>query len=177
MKLGQFSCEDIEAIRGYNDELNHKVKQLETTLDETKEKLQKAEEELNRTRAKPEQIPSSDSNQMDNGNNNNNNSKYDALNEKVGTLEEQLNKMSEKLQGAEKKLNETSEKLQRSENLLKEERQNQGNGGGGDYGRGRYGQNTGGQGSWWNYINNGISFITSGFVVIQLLKFVKMMYF
>lgn len=55
MTLPPFTCEDIEAVRGYNDELNHKIQEqksraekTEKRLNETEAKLKEKEEELRR---------------------------------------------------------------------------------------------------------------------------------
>ena len=198
MALPPYSCEDIEAIRGYNDELNHQIKQLQDTLDDTKEKLRKAEEELNKTRA---QLRNEDRTELDDGRqefrpqqphreqatnfneinkwNSNSNRKYDDLKNKMNDLKTKQDDTATKLQetaefeALKDKVKDLEKKLNDTVAELQQTAESikQAK----QQQQDQNGNNYSGQHSgWgaWSYINEGLKFV-AGFIIFGALRFFR----
>ena len=188
MALPPYSCEDIEAIRGYNDELNHQIKQLEDTLHDTKEKLREAEKELNKTRAQlrnEERTELGDERNQSRQqprqreqarnfneiNNSNGDGSNDDLKNKMNHLEKKLDDTAAKLQQNEeledlrnrvtdlqKKLNNTAAELQQTTESINQAKHQQD-----ENGNNYSGQHSGW--SAWSYLYDGLKFV-AGLIVI-----------
>ena len=196
MALPPYSCEDIEAIRGYNDELNHQIKQLQDTLDDTKEKLRKAEEELNKTRAQlrnedttepddggqefreqqPRREQATNSNEINNWNSNSNR-KYDDPKNKINDLETKQDDTATKLQetvefeALKDKVKDLEKKLNDTAAEVQqiEESIDQAKHQQQDQNSNNYSEQHGdGWGGPWNYISQAIKYVTS-FVFVSLV--------
>ena len=189
MALPPYSCEDIEAIRGYNDELNHKIKELEGTLDDTKERLRKAEKELNKTksqlrneeRTEPhdgrqefrQQLPLRE--QAKNFNGINTKNKMNNLDTK---LDDELQHNTEymalknKVNDLEKKLNDTAAEVQQIEESIDQAKHQEQDQNSNNYS----GQHGDGWGGPWNYISQAFKYVTSFFFVSLVIRVIRLFF-